>query len=67
MQRSGGHRHDEWHLDEVSITKAGAAVLEGKRDWLESQLPERWVGGVRIASSQRNWRRNERTRDVALR
>ena len=67
VQRSGGHRHDEWHLDEASITEAGAAVLEGKRDWLESPLPERWVGGVRIASSQRNWRWDERTRDVELR
>jgi hypothetical protein len=67
VQRSGGHPHDTWHLDEVSISEAGVAVLEGKRDWLESPLRERWVGGVRIAPSQRNWRWDEGTRSVELR
>ncbi len=62
--RSGGHAPDAWHLDEVSITESGVAVLEGKRDWLELPLPERWVGGVRIAPAQRNWRWDERTRGV---
>jgi hypothetical protein len=58
---------DAWHLDEVSITEAGAAVLEGKRDWLDLPLPERWVGGARIAPNALNWRWDERARTVALR
>jgi hypothetical protein len=67
VQRSGTHSLDEWHLDEISITDSGVAVLEGKRDWLDSPRPERWVGGVRIAPRQRNWRWDERTRAVELR
>ena len=65
--RSGAHSREAWNLDEVSITDAGLAVLEGQRDWLELPLPERWVGGVRIAPAQRNWRWDERTRGVELR
>jgi hypothetical protein len=67
VQRSGGHAHDAWHLDEVALTAGGVAVLEGKSDWLESPLPERWVGGVPIAPKRRNWRWDERTRGVELR
>jgi hypothetical protein len=51
----------------VSITDVGVAVLEGKRDGLALPLPERWVGGVRIAPGRRNWRWDERARDVELR
>jgi hypothetical protein len=64
---SGGHAPEAWNLDEVSITELGVAVLEGKRDGLELPLPERWVGGVRIAPGQRNWRWDERTRGIELR
>jgi hypothetical protein len=67
VQRSGGHARDAWHRDEVSITATGVAVLEGKRDALDLPLPERWVGGVRISPGQRNWRWDERTREVELR
>jgi hypothetical protein len=67
VQRSGGHAREDWHLDEVSITGSGVAVLEGTRDWLDLPRPERWVGGVRIVSEQRNWRWDERTRGVVLR
>jgi hypothetical protein len=67
VQRRGGHAHEEWHLDEIAITDRGVAVLEGKRDWLESPLPERWVGGIRIGPSRPNWRWDERTRGVELR
>jgi hypothetical protein len=67
VQRSGGHARDAWHRDEISITATGLAVLEGKRDWLDLPVPERWVGGVRIATDQRNWRWDERTRNAELR
>jgi hypothetical protein len=55
-----------WHLDEVALTDCGRAVLDGTRDWLQSHVPERWVGGVRIAGQQRNWRWDERARDAVL-
>jgi hypothetical protein len=67
VQRSGGHAPKAWNLDEVAITESGRAVLEGRRDALALAFPERWVGGVRIAPGQRNWRWDERTRAVELR
>ena len=67
VQRSGGHAYEAWHLDEVAITESGRDVLEGRRDALALPFPERWVGGVRIAPAQRNWRWDERTRAVELR
>jgi len=67
VQRSGGNAPRAWHLDDVAITELGRSVLEGRRDALSLPLPERWVGGVRIAPGQRNWRWNERTRAVELR
>ena len=66
VRRSGDHTMPEWHLDEVAITDSGRAVLEGRRDALDLPLPERWVGGVRIAPGQRNWRWDEGARIVAL-
>jgi hypothetical protein len=61
---SGAHAANEWHLDEYEITAAGRAVLEGRRDALELPLPERWVGGVRVAPGQPSWRWDERARRV---
>src|SRR5688572_27262719 len=66
VQRSGGHTREAWSLDEVAITESGRAVLEGRRDALALPFPERWVGGVRIAPGQRNWRWDERERAVVL-
>lgn len=65
--RSGANPPSAWHLDEVAITDLARAVLEAARDALELPVPERWVGGVRVAPGQRNWRWNELTRDVELR
>ena len=65
--RAGAQAPREWHRDEVAITALGRAVLEGKRDWLELSVPERWVGGVRIAPGQRNWRWDDRTDAVVSR
>ena len=59
--RSGGHAPRRVASRRGRDHGFGRAVLEGKRDWLELPLPERWVGGVRIAPEQRNWRWNERT------
>jgi hypothetical protein len=65
--RSREHATDAWHRDDISITDLGLAVLAGKRDALDLPLPERCVGGVRIAPRQRTWRWNELTRGVELR
>lgn len=65
--RSGGAEPSAWHTDEVAITDAGKEVLAGARDALTLLLPERWVGGVRVASGGKGWRWNESERDVELR
>jgi hypothetical protein len=59
--RTGAHAPSDWHLDEVALTASGRAVLEGRRD---AQLPERWVGGVRVGPGEPIWRWNERARAV---
>jgi hypothetical protein len=59
--RTGGHPPREWQRDDVAITELGRAVLAGQRDCLDLPVPERWVGGVRIAPGQRNWRWEDRT------
>jgi hypothetical protein len=65
--RAGAQARGEWHQTEVAITAAGRAVLDGKRDYLSLSVPERWVGGVRIASGQRNWRWDDRLTGVVSR
>jgi hypothetical protein len=65
--RSGGNARSTWHADEVAITELGNEVLRGPRDALTLPLPERWVGGVRIAPKQRNWRWSELAQEVELR
>jgi hypothetical protein len=63
VARTGAHPPRDWHRDDVAITAVGLAVLEGRRDAL-SLLPERWVGGVRVARGERSWRWNELARAV---
>ena len=67
MVRSGAPSPDAWHLDEVALTDLGRAVLTERATGSSCRVPERWVGGVRIAPGQRNWRWDERARDVELR
>lgn len=64
VARGGGLTPAEWHLDEIALTAMGREVLEGRRDWLDLPVPERWVGGLRIAPGQRNWRWDESGDDV---
>ena len=65
--RAGRQARGEWHRAEVAITALGRTVLQGERDWLDLPVPERWVGGVRIAPGQCNWRWDERTGAVVSR
>jgi hypothetical protein len=65
--RTGAQATHEWHADELAITAFGRAVLAGKRDALDLPGPERWVGGVRIARGQSNWRWDDRTSTVVWR
>ncbi len=39
----------EWPQRELAVTTTGAALLDGKRNWLDIAPATRWVGGVRIA------------------
>jgi hypothetical protein len=50
--------------DRLTITQTGRQVLQAETDWLSLQPPLRWVGGVRIDPSTRNWRWDETRQDV---
>lgn len=52
--------------DRLAITETGREVLQGVTDWLSLQPPIRWVGGVRIDPSTRNWRWDEGRQDVTM-
>ncbi|HUQ53894.1 MAG TPA: DUF1835 domain-containing protein [Gammaproteobacteria bacterium] len=66
VRRAGGHPPPAWSRDEVALTSSARSVLHGSRDWLQSTVPERWVGGVRIVGGQRNWRWDDAARSVVL-
>lgn len=55
VQRSSVHAPELWHLEEVGLTDAGRAVLEGRRNWLDFHPELRWAGGVCIGAGKRNW------------
>ncbi len=42
------------------LTEAGAAVLAGRRDWLQLQPIDRWLGGVHLRRGAPVWRWNAR-------
>lgn len=54
----GGQRR--WPDERLTITALGRAVLAGEVDWLSLAPPERWLGGVRIASTPQCWRWDDR-------
>lgn len=45
-----------WVHREHRLTDAGRALLAGYLDWRNCRPPERWVGGVRLATGARDWR-----------
>jgi hypothetical protein len=53
-----------WRHDALTITARGRAALAGTVHLGLSELPERWVGGVRIAAGQNNWRWDDKTLSV---
>jgi hypothetical protein len=55
-----------WRHDELDITERGRALLAGKLQLAAAELPERWVGGVRLAPGQRNWHWDDSKRSVTL-
>ena len=67
VRRDREPTRSEWHRAEVAITDLGRAVLAGQRDRLDCAAPDRWIGGVRIANAQRNWRWDEDAGAVVLR
>jgi hypothetical protein len=54
-----------WRYDRLTLTERGRLLVAGKAqlDWAE--VPERWIGGVRIVSGQRNWCWDEKAGAVA--
>ena len=49
------------HLSDLAftLTEAGRAILEGKRDLWEMEPPELWLGGVRLVPPKPRWRWDE--------
>jgi hypothetical protein len=45
-----------WPRQRLSLTPSGMTLLDGGLDWMSLDPPERWVGGVRIASGAPVWR-----------
>jgi hypothetical protein len=53
-----------WRHDAFAITERGRALLAGTAQLGLSEVPERWIGGVKIAAGQNNWRWDDKTRSV---
>jgi hypothetical protein len=53
-----------WRYDKLEITERGRALLARKTQLDLSEIPERWIGGVRIVAGQKNWFWNEKARSV---
>lgn len=45
-----------WPHHVLSLTATGRALLAGELDWISLSPPERWVGGIRIATGAPLWR-----------
>jgi hypothetical protein len=45
--------------NELTLTEAGRAVLNGTRDWHSLKPPRRWVGGVHVQPELPGWRWND--------
>ena len=48
----------------MCLTKAGADVLGGDRDWISMGGSDRWLGGVHLDGSQARWRWDSEKRQV---
>jgi hypothetical protein len=46
---------------EISVTEAGQAVRDGRRDRMQAQALDWWLGGVRLEGQRTRFRWNERT------
>lgn len=47
----------DWPEREMAITDLGRACLEGRADWMDHVTCERYVGGIRVASDTKVFRR----------
>lgn len=41
---------------ELTLTDAGEAVLDGRRDWIELGGSDRWLGGMHLEGANAEWR-----------
>ena len=44
---------------DITITDAGKDVLAGKKDWIQLNGIDRWLGGVHLKGSEAQWRWDE--------
>lgn len=63
---SSGNARPPW-TDVLTITDLGRAVLRGEADFQNLKPRPRWVGGVRIAAGEPDWRWDEQQRDAIRR
>jgi hypothetical protein len=56
-----------WRHDKLRITERGRALLAGRTQLALSEVPERWIGGVKIVAGQKNWHWDDTTCGVLLR
>jgi hypothetical protein len=49
---------DFWNSKAV-VTETGYEVLEGRKDWIETNGIDRWLGGVHLSGSEARWRWDE--------
>jgi hypothetical protein len=57
-----GNHSDDFFNRRVSLTEAGAAVLEKRRDWIEINGIDRWYGGTHLKGDRAGWRWDEAAR-----
>jgi hypothetical protein len=69
-RRAGVDRNGEMRTpwtDVLKVTDLGRAVLNAEMDFMSLQPPARWVGGVRIAAGQPDWRWDEQNGEAICR
>lgn len=60
-------RHADWPHQQVRLTDTGIALLRRELDWMNCQPTERWLGGIRLASGEPDWRWDELRQSPVLR
>jgi hypothetical protein len=62
LVRAEGAPGERIFANRLTLTDAGRAVLNGRRDWHELAPRPRWVGGVHVRPGEPGWRWDEASR-----